>query len=278
MKVQLSDEIVYNIVYDKNKFLPDSIPVVFLHGFSGSAEDWRFLFDELPPRFTPIAIDLLGHGESSSPENIEEYYFLSLNSHLKNIFNRLKISNPILAGYSMGGRAALSFTFANPKIIKALILESSTAGIVDYEDRFARQEKDEQLADKIELFGIEKFVEHWMNIPLFESLKKLPEDRYAEITTRKLKNNRIGLSNSLRGFGTGVMPPLWYELKNISQKVLLISGGKDKKFSDINVRMRQDMPDAALNIVEGAGHNVHLEKPEEFINLVNYFLAQLDED
>ena len=275
MKVQLSDEIIYNVVFDEDKLSKDSLPVVFLHGFSGSSKDWEFISDKLPSRFTPIAIDLLGHGETSSPENVEEYYFLRQNSYLKKIFEKLNISNCILTGYSMGGRAALTFTFANPGLVQALILESSTAGIPDFEERLAREELDEQLADRIELFGIDKFVDYWMNISLFNSLKNIPEAKYAEVISHKLNNNKVGLANSLRGFGTGTMPPLWNELINIRQKVFLITGELDEKFTGLNLKMKEELPDSGHYIIQNAGHNVHLEKPEDFINLINYILREI---
>ena len=278
MKVRLSDEIIYNVVFDENKLKGDSIPLVFLHGFSGSAKDWEFIFNQIPSRFSPLSIDLLGHGESSSPENVQDYYFLRQNSHLKNILERLNIRNAILFGYSMGGRAALTFSFANPDMVRSLILESSTAGISNFEERLTRAESDEQLADRIELFGIDKFVDHWMNIPLFDSLKNIPQEKYAEVIANKLRNNRTGLANSLRGFGTGTMPPLWSELKNIKQKVFLITGELDKKFTEINQRMNEEFPNSQRYVIKNAGHNVHLEKPEEFINLVNYLLREIDED
>ena len=48
-------------------------PFVLLHGFAGSANIWKFLFENLNLDFPLIAIDLIGHGKTSSPKDYELY-------------------------------------------------------------------------------------------------------------------------------------------------------------------------------------------------------------
>ena len=74
----------------------------------------------------------------------------------------------ILAGYSMGGRAALSFAVKHPEMLKGLILESASAGIKEKSLRSERVNSDEQLARYIEAHSLEEFVDFWMNIDLFD--------------------------------------------------------------------------------------------------------------
>ena len=57
---------------------------------------------------------------------------------------------------------------------------------------------------------------------------------------------------------------------------LLIAGSLDAKFVQIARDLEQRLPHAHLQVVEGAGHNVHLEKPEEFVALVDAFLRHHD--
>ena len=63
MKIKL-DNLTINYIPDD--FTSSSkTTVLFIHGFTGSSEDWRFLFDKLDDYFSPVAIDLPGHGRSS---------------------------------------------------------------------------------------------------------------------------------------------------------------------------------------------------------------------
>ena len=47
--------------------------ILLLHGFTGSKETWTNLINRLKQNFHVIAIDLLGHGETESPNHEERY-------------------------------------------------------------------------------------------------------------------------------------------------------------------------------------------------------------
>ena len=94
------------------------------------------------------------------------------------------------------------------------------------------------------------------------------------IKQEKMKNSRTGLANSLRGFGTGVMPYLGSELIKLKFPVFLISGGLDKKFTQLNQRLRKLFPSAKHKIISTAGHNIHLEEPKKYVEALNVFLKK----
>jgi 2-succinyl-6-hydroxy-2,4-cyclohexadiene-1-carboxylate synthase len=175
----------------------------------------------------------------------------------------------------MGGRAALLYASQYPSKIKALILESSTAGIENTDEREERLMNDIGLAEKIENIGVEQFIKYWMRLPLFESLKSIPQEEYQKFVRNKLDNNKKELANSLRGFSTGKMVSLWNKLDGFSFPILLITGSLDKKFELIASKMKNLFQQSEHIVVAGSGHNVHLEKPKEFIKLVNNFLEKL---
>ncbi|HEX2868319.1 MAG TPA: 2-succinyl-6-hydroxy-2,4-cyclohexadiene-1-carboxylate synthase [Ignavibacteriales bacterium] len=280
MKIQLND-LEINIEKlsstDEDSKAEGTIPVLFLHGFSGSSGDWKFLFDKLPKGFTPYAMDIVGHGKSSSPGEVSLYSSEAVTSQILGILDYLNFDQVFLAGYSMGGRAALSFAVNNPQRLKGLILESSTAGITDESERRERRSSDLRLADFIENNPIEAFVDYWMDVPLFATLKKLPEDVYRAVRESKMHNSKTGLANSLRGFSTGLMPGLWDRLQEINCRTLLITGELDKKFTRINIEMSRKIKPSDHEVIASAGHNIHLEKPEIFLNLLDGFLRGLQE-
>ena len=78
---------------------------------------------------------------------------------------------------------------------------------------------------------------------------------------------------SLRAAGTGEMLPLWKAMENLRIPVLLVVGKRDRKYAETGEAMRRRIPGSVVVEVEGAGHCVHVEKPEEFADLVERFLA-----
>jgi len=277
MKIEIND-ISINVLIDESKLDQNKIPVLFLHGFTGSAHDWDFIFDKLTDEFLPFAIDLVGHGNSSSPSEQNKYYTESIIQIIDGVINHLGFEKIIICGYSMGGRAALSYACNYPKKILALILESSTAGLQNKRERDKRVRNDNILSLIITEKGIDYFIDYWMNLPLFNTLSKLPNDKFEQIVKRKLRNNKIGLANFLKGFGTGITPSYWNQLNLIKSPVLLVSGNLDDKFTNINYQMKELFPDVKYERVDKCGHVVHLEKPEEFIILINDFLQELDKN
>ncbi len=265
----------YKVTFDRISYAAvgysihiNNTPLVLLHGFTGSAESWRGVMGHFSIYSRVMAVDLPGHGETTSPEEVEEYTAETTVSALEHVLGR-KLN---LLGYSMGGRMALNYALTYPERVKSLILESASPGIADPVERVHRIEKDRELADRIERGGIEAFVNFWENIPLFSTQKRLPEEVQQQVREQRLKNNPRGLANSLRGFGAGVMPPLWYDLPELTMPVLLIAGELDTKYVEIAHQMAARIKNARVEIVPDAGHTVHLEQPSRFQALVDEFL------
>ena len=249
--------------------------LVFLHGFTGSSNDWGNISSQFNEDYNIYAVDLIGHGKSDSPGNIYEYLTSSQIDQLAAAISSITKDKIILAGYSMGGRLALSFSYVYPEMLKGLILESTTAGIINEKLREIRRNSDNELANFILNNPIEKFVDYWMNLDIFSTQKNLPEEVLFKLKNDKLNNNKTGLANSLLGFGTGTMPPIFDKLKKINIKTLLISGELDKKYTTLNNEMLKLLPAGKHQIINNTGHNIHLEKPQIFYNVIKNFLKEL---
>jgi pimeloyl-ACP methyl ester carboxylesterase len=119
------------------------------------------------------------------------------------------------------------------------------------------------------------FVKRWEKLPLFASQSNLSAKCWEKLHTQRLRNRAAGLANSLRGVGTGVQPALHNQLPTLNIPVLLIAGELDTKFCAIARQMAHLLPRAQLHIVPGAGHTVHLERPEVFDELVGDFTTSM---
>ncbi len=247
-------------------------PTLLLHGFMGSADSWQKITSHLSLRRRVIAVSLLGHGLSASPNEPGRYSFEQIASDLASFLTALDAKPADLIGYSMGARLALFFAFTYPKFVNKLILESGSPGLKTRQERNARTENDAQLAARLMQNGVSSFVEEWENLPLFASQFNSPTEMLVTQRKQRLKNNPTGLANSLRGMGTGSQPSLWEDLNQISVPTLLIAGVLDGKYCAIAERMARTLPAATLKIVPDAGHNVHLEQFDAYTQLVEIFL------
>ncbi len=248
-------------------------PLLLLHGFTGSADEWAGLIPRLTGLREVIAPDLIGHGRSSAPADPARYTMEQCVVDLLALLDSLGHERVELLGYSMGGRVALQLAAAAPGRVRSLILESASPGIEDEAERAARAASDDALAARIERDGLEWFVDHWAALPLFASQAALPAAERAALRERRLRGTALGYANSLRGMGAGRQSSLWDRLPELTMPALLISGELDVKYVAIGERAAALLPAARHAIVRGAGHTVHLEQPEAFADLVVGFLS-----
>ena len=254
----------------------DGAPLIVLHGFTGSTETWADLGSRVGARCMMIAIDLPGHGMSTSPMSPERYDLNRLSEDLVRVMDAIQIDSATILGYSMGGRAALKMALNRPERVDGLILESTSPGIVDDPEREARARSDGELAEFIEREGVEAFVNRWETLSLWETQRSLPLEAREALRRQRLAGNPVGLAGSLRGAGAGADESVAVRLKEIGAPSLLITGELDSKYAVIMRAMHEAMSGSRIVIVKDAGHAVHLERPEEFASLVGDFVDEVN--
>ncbi|HEV7662210.1 MAG TPA: 2-succinyl-6-hydroxy-2,4-cyclohexadiene-1-carboxylate synthase [Chloroflexota bacterium] len=247
-------------------------PLLLLHGFSGSLRSWDDVRLRLRDRATLIAIDALGHGQSSAPDDPSRYSLEWLSRDLLALLDALHLPSAAVLGYSMGGRMALFFAVQHPTRVRHLILASASPGIEEPRERQQRIASDEALATRIERDGIEAFVAEWERLPLLRLAPHVPDDVRAAQTTLRLQNRPSGLANSLRGAGTGQQPSLWADLAHLRLPVTLLAGELDTRYVRIAERMQALLPTSTLHVLEAAGHTSHVDQPDEFTSVLTLAL------
>lgn len=162
--------------------------------------------------------------------------------------------------------------------VTAVIFESANPGIENDNDRVARLVHDEALARRIELEGMESFLEYWESLPLFESQHRLPEHDRQRVRRQRLATSPIGAANSMRGLSQGRQLPMWDALAALAVPTLVVAGADDATYARIALRLEQTMPQIRVDIIPSAGHTVHLEQPAAFLASVTTFLKQIDDE
>jgi len=225
-------------------------PLVLLHGFTQTRHSWRPVIAALDGRMRTVAPDLPGHGSAAA----RPASFPACVGYVRAPGGE-RFS---LCGYSMGGRIALAAALALAPRVQRLVLVGASPGLADPAERAARRAADAALAERIEAIGVEAFASEWGAQPLFAGQ---PPQVAAAAHADRLRNTPAGLASALRGLGTGVMEPLWGRLAELAIPVTLVAGARDEKLRAVAGRMAQALPRARVEIVDGAGHAVQLERP-----------------
>ena len=98
-------------------------PLLLLHGIANSSETWERVAPLLSERFTLIAPDLLGHGDSATPRG--DYSLGAHASGARDVVTALGHERVTVVGHSLGGGIAMTFAYHYPERVERLALISS---------------------------------------------------------------------------------------------------------------------------------------------------------
>ncbi|HEX6268173.1 MAG TPA: alpha/beta fold hydrolase [Burkholderiales bacterium] len=227
-------------------------PLLFLHGASGAPVILPFM-EKLAARFDVLVPEHPGYGQSGEPEwldNIHDaaYFYLDF-------LKQLDLRNVTLVGNSMGGWMAMEIAVRDTSRLESVVLVSP-AGIrapgVQPADIFLMP--DEELVRR--LFHDPRLAEARLAVPVTpEAVDIALKNRHT--TARLAWEPRLHDPHL----------PKW--LHRIDVPVKIVWGREDRilpvRFLD---HFRKLMPKAQTHIVEGAGHLPHVEKADEFVDIV----------
>ena len=240
--------------------------IVCLHGFMGCAEDWEPFANALlkaHPGFHVIAPDL-------PPEK-------DISTSLVSLLDSEGLSSVVLVGYSLGGRLGLHAAIQNGPRFPVFVGISTTAGIEDSTERARRVDRDHALAARLAAFKTPSefrlFLEEWWELPVFSSPNRSSESKSAFIHSR-LKCDPHRLAQDLQRWSSGSLASLWSKLPSCNNPALYISGDADLAYTAIAKKMAASSPNAEVEIINGAGHQLLIEKPQETALTVAGFLSR----
>lgn len=293
---------------------PVSVPLVLLHGFAQSAASWAQAASLLARGRAVYALDLTGHGGSDRPGSPEPYRLSAqgeaLLAFLENVVKSggeaadaaRSARRPVVVGYSMGGRVALAALVRAPEVfancVGGLVLESAGLGPASAEERARAARADAERAAHLREAGVEAFMEEWERLPLFASQERLSPDVRARVRQERLANDAEALARTIEGAGQHAMPSREQTLAALEGlaaagvPVLYLAGSLDAKYCALAeslsapdagepkaaAHLAPGAPDIEARTVEGAGHNIHLEAPEAFCEVVAAFFSNVADD
>lgn len=230
-------------------------PVVcLLHGFGGSARNWRPQLRALRGCARPAAFDLRGHARSEAPPGAEAYAPERFVGDVARALDHLGADRAVVGGLSMGAGIAARFALAHPERIRALVLMALPpgAGAGTRQRGWALA-----FADAIEADGLEAAGARFAWGP------DSGLDRAAAQMVRAgfLEHAPHAIAHVLRRVLAA--QPDWRELAArlapLRTPTLVVVGQRDPVSIVACEGLAGALPDAELVVVPGAGHVVNLE-------------------
>jgi pimeloyl-ACP methyl ester carboxylesterase len=105
------------------RYAGDGPVIVLIHGITGRSDQWAPAIERLADRYTVIAPDLLGHGESAKPRG--DYSLGAYASAVRDTMVALGHERATIVGHSLGGGIAMQFAYQFPERCERLVLVSS---------------------------------------------------------------------------------------------------------------------------------------------------------
>lgn len=240
----------------------EGTPLVFVHGFTTTAEFWREQVAPFSARHQMVRINLPGHGRSPRPED-RDYTIDAFVDDVLRVYRALSIESAVLVGLSMGGTVAQNFTLAHPARVRALVLVGATPHGLGADVNVDKVRK------AIDELGVvtasQKVIERSFGSESSAELIDFAKNEVAQ-TPAFVARQAIASLNA-----SDSRP----RLREIGVPTLVLVGEEDVITPPSESRtLANSIPNSRLHVIASAGHFPMLERPDTFNRLLEEFLAQ----
>ncbi|PWA12818.1 hypothetical protein DCC39_04015 [Pueribacillus theae] len=229
----------------------NALKFVFIHGAGGTKNKWRSIIPVLGENEN-ICLDLPSHGENKAEqcETIEDY---------ANVLSASLTEDCIVVGHSMGGLVALELGARSDKV-KGIVLAASSYKLPVHPNIIATL-REGTFPDFLFRASYAKGASQDLLEEEEQELDNSPTD-VAMKDFQACDNYKIGKET----------------LKQLQKPILAVIGDEDRLIPpNTEEELKALNPHVQVAKIEGAGHYIALEKPEEFVNHILQFRKVLEE-
>lgn len=250
--------------------------VIFLvHGFSSSLDIFYRVVPLLAKNYRVLALDLLGFGKSDKPLSVR--YSLELYAQLMKEFIEKTCSKTDTVfgiGHSMGAKYLVAMSVYYPNFFSKLILSNSDGFI--YLPPFIMVASSFLLKPILyKLVSKPTFIKKTMQSVYFDPSHITEEHLNQNVEMMQKRENFDAMMSLNRDFKYLDLRRMKIRprLKTMTTPTLIIWGANDKfipvKYANI---ARKEIPNSRLEFISECGHVPMIEKPNEFVQLIERFI------
>ena len=243
-------------------------PIVFVHGFACSHEDWVSQTRYFEKTQEVIACDLRGHGRT--PGRPQECSIEHYGGDVAALVNNLELRDAVLVGHSMGCRVVLEAARLVPKRVSALVLVDGSRNATSDPDAAEKAAR-----ATLEKMGYAKFAE-----ALFRQMFFKPSAQADAIVARAVRTSaEFGpeLWPRITRWDAGSMDAAFAAIK--APVLAIQSTTRNAQLQRAPLKAGETSPwidylksrGARIEIVPDAGHFTQLEQPERVNQLIREF-------
>jgi len=235
-------------------------PMIILHGLFGFSDNWQTHAKKFAEYYRVILVDLRNHGHSDWSDAFS--YDLMVDD-LKELCHDLNLKNILMIGHSMGGKVAILFAQKHKELLDKLVVvdigikaypmhhQHILAGMhaIDLPKIQLRKEAEEILKQYIDSDGVRQFL---LKNLYWKDKGQLAWRMNLKVLEREMENILSSLPE-----------------KEVMLPTLFIRGELSNYILDEDIEQLEDQfPDSEIITIKDAGHWVHAESPEEFVDCV----------
>lgn len=263
----------------------DAPPLILLHGGLDHCRNWDWVAEEFRSEYHILAPDLRGHGDSqwSSDGNY------SITSHvydLAQLIHQLKLAPVRIVAHSLGANIALRYTGAFPDHVLRLVAIEGLSAPPHLEAEFFSQPADVRLRRWVDQLRVLSGRTPRRYGSIEEALARMQEEnrhltpvQARHLTIHGITQNEDGsyswkFDNYVRSRSPSDMSSeeLRYLWGHIECPTLLVQGAESWAPDPAESGVASCFRDAQIAIFENAGHWVHHDRLDAFVDTARTFL------
>jgi len=248
------------------KEIGEGKPLVILHGLFGTSDNWQTHAKKLSEYYRVILVDQRNHGHSPWSE---DFTYEHLADDLECLILHLGIDHFTLIGHSMGGKTAMYYSQKYPTRLEKMVIvdigikqypmhhNEIIKGIksIDLSTIASRSAAEQAMIPYVDSYGVRQFL--LKNLYWIEK-GKLAWRMNVDVLEREMEEILAPI------------PPI-----EVWTPTLFLRGAMSNYILDEDWDTIEEIfPDSTLETIENAGHWVHSEQPEEFIEKVLGFIIR----
>ena len=239
---------------------------MILHGLFGSSDNWQTLGRALAEKYVVYLVDQRDHGHSPHSDAIE---YSLMATDVKELIEQEGLSIVNLVGHSMGGKTAMTFAQLYPELLNKLVVVDIGPRV--YDDRHSQILEGVLTAD-LEILRSRKEVEDHL-------AGHIPEPGVRQFIMKNLfwiEDKKLGwranfplLKKDLSSIVASISPD------RVEVPTLFIRGGESDYILKEDIpAIKEQFTRSSFETITFAGHWVHAQAPEEFLQMVTDFIEE----
>ena len=251
---------------------PNAQVLVLLHGYTGHARSWDEFAAAMSTRFRVLALDQRGHGETQwapatacgTTEMVQD---------TQAFVQAMGVKDFLLLGLSMGGIVAIGYSGLAPPELERLVIvdiapEIAASGLQRIQQNVARSDVFDSREAAFERAHKDNPIppQAHQRKRVYESLMRTDDGSWTYRYDPALRDTSNPRERTSAADG-------WKLVENINVPTLLLRGELSNILDrDVAEKMVDTLQDGKLGEIEGSGHSVPLDKPDEFLQAVDAWL------